>query len=492
MPSPRTWKPQISGKGFQKDYDVVKNPFYDYIDEVTEVVAKTRNLQENCLVTLNQLSPNDNTDSSLFQTLVSQLTDCGPLGRSAISFLEKSFGKCWSSEPQSIGITHLHRLKELVLDIKIYPGHLGDYADGPTPSLERGMVAHAKESRYASTKGLMELKQQVCLTYKQLFGLNISHNNVWVSPGESFAMWLALQSMIKQGQKVGYLRPLYPKNLDWIKDAGGIAAPFDIGYPAKFDKISLRRYFESEQPTVMIWTDPHNPTGFCLSDDDQRDLLSLSAEFGVRLLVDAAYEFVRYGNRDEYGQIPSMLRYADYCDSKLAGQIVHAMTLGKGWRGNGYRIAVIVGEDGLIQNISSRSGSIIGSVATPMQYAAVEALKCLDDTFYNTEILQQKRDIIAKKLQNTHLEFELPKATFYYFFDVSKVLTFTHMETSDEFCKVCMTETGIAMIPGSFYGFNTGVRLSFAALTMEDINNSMEKLRKLLDRLMDDWPTTTK
>ena len=79
------------------------------------------------------------------------------------------------------------------------------------------------------------------MTHKEQFGFDdISPNDVWVSPGESFAMWLALQSMIEPGQKVGHLRPMSPKNVDWIKDAGGIAAPFDVDNPAKFDRMALR------------------------------------------------------------------------------------------------------------------------------------------------------------------------------------------------------------------------------------------------------------
>jgi len=495
--SSKDWKPKIISafrKGDCHDVVVQNNPFYDYIDSVTRAAIKTRELQGKCLSTLEQISLRNNDETKnlmLFQQFVCQIKDCGPLGNSVISYLEENFG---SSNPEHAitNLTHLECLKELMLGIKIYPGHLGDYntTDGPAPSLERGMVSHAKKSCYASTKGLAELKQQVCQTYEEQFGLkNLSPDNVWVSPGESFAMWLTLQSMIAPGQKVGFLRPMYPKNLDWIKDAGGIAVPFDIGYPVKFDKIALRVYFESEQPAVMIWTDPHNPTGFCLSDEDQRDLLSLSAEFGVRLLVDAAYEFVRYDEtRDEYGQISSMLRYADYYDPQLTEHIVHCMTIGKGWRGNGYRIGIMVGEAGLVQNVSAKSGSIIGSVSTPMQYAALEALKCLNDAFCNTELLRQKRDIIALILKDTTLEFEVPKGTFYYFFCVTQVLQGSNLETADGFCKACMAETGIAMIPGSFYGFQDGVRLSFAGLTMEDVDKSMVKLKIWMDALSTDLP----
>ena len=104
-------------------------------------------------------------------------------------------------------------------------------------------------------------------------------------------------------------RALYPSPgfsmYPWsVRLAGGAPSPVPLGDDLAYDVPAFLRRIESEQPSLVFLTNPHNPTGQLLPLDALRELAAAAPGF---LLVDEAYhEFSGQTARpllDEFGNV---------------------------------------------------------------------------------------------------------------------------------------------------------------------------------------------
>ena len=105
---------------------------------------------------------------------------------------------------------------------------------------------------------------------------------------------------------------------------------------------------------------------------------------------------------------------------------------------------------------------------TFLQDAAVTALNT--DTASMQEIYRRRRDYILSRLKGMGLSFPEPEGAFYVFVNIAKFGI--HCDT---FCKRMIREAKVAAVPGSCFGADDYIRLSYCY--------SDEELKKGLDRM---------
>jgi aspartate/glutamate/aspartate-prephenate aminotransferase len=98
---------------------------------------------------------------------------------------------------------------------------------------------------------------------------------------------------------------------------------------------------------------------------------------------------------------------------------------------------------------------------------------------------QERRDYVMERLRKIDgIEIETPGGAFYAFPDVTKlcggekggfVEGFGPVKGSDEMCRYLLQEARVALVPGSAFGVDECIRISYAA--------SDETLEKALDRI---------
>ena len=86
------------------------------------------------------------------------------------------------------------------------------------------------------------------------------------------------------------------------------------------------------------------------------------------------------------------------------------------------------------------------------------------------EIYRRRRDYVTARLRRMNLEFPEPEGAFYVFVNIRKFGM-----TSDEFCTRLIREGKLALVPGSCFGAEGWIRLSYCY--------SQRELEKGLDRL---------
>ena len=126
--------------------------------------------------------------------------------------------------------------------------------------------------------------------------------------------------------------------------------------------------------------------------------------------------------------------------------------------------------------IQSQLTSCAGSLS---QAGGLAALTKVTETEMesNVKIMKEKRDYVVKRLSNiSGLKYFVPDGAFYILPDVSA--WFGGDDT--EFCLALLKEKALALVPGSSFGADGTVRLSYAT-SIEELTVAMDKLEAFME-----------
>jgi aspartate/methionine/tyrosine aminotransferase len=95
---------------------------------------------------------------------------------------------------------------------------------------------------------------------------------------------------------------------------------------------------------------------------------------------------------------------------------------------------------------------------------------------------RRRRDLVVGSFRQElpGVEFVEPLGAFYFFFRVDSL----GGTSGTEFCTRLITETGVALVPGTAFGDDRYVRLSYAAAT-SDIVRALERIVAFAKKLGD-------
>ena len=134
----------------------------------------------------------------------------------------------------------------------------------------------------------------------------------------------------------------------------------------------------------------------------------------------------------------------------------------------GWRVGYLTCPDYVMDRLLLLSASEITAVPTFIQAAAVEALKT--DPAPMRKIYRNRRDYVCRRLDEMGLRYPKPEGAFYVFVDISRFGL-----NSEEFCTRMIREGKLAVVPGSCFGAEGYIRLSYCY--------SDRELQRGLDRL---------
>jgi aspartate aminotransferase len=222
----------------------------------------------------------------------------------------------------------------------------------------------------------------------------------------------------------------------------------------------------SENTKLIVINSPNNPTGYVLSETEQKEIAEFAVDHDLLVLSDEIYEKIIYGRK--HVSIASF-------DGMQARTVIingfsktYAMT---GWR-IGYAVAPTMEIlEGMLK-IQQHSVTCAPSIA---QSAALTALSSSQDCVKEmVEQFKRRRDVIVKRLNEIGLRCMNPEGAFYAFASTS------NYGNDVELTERLLKEAYIVVTPGSAFGVagKNYVRFSFAT-SIEDILEGMERIEKM-------------
>jgi len=360
--------------------------------------------------------------------------------------------------------------------IKVYDFSLGE-PDFPTPAhickaADEAMAAG--HTHYTPVNGIPELKAAICRWYKRFHNFECTADMVIVSNGAKHSIHNALAAVLNPGDEVVIPAPYWVSYSDLVQMTGAraVIVPTTAATGFKMSPAQLKGALTPRTRLLMI-NSPCNPTGTVYKRDELKALADVILGTDAAILSDEIYEQLTYGQAR-----PTCIAALR---PELRERTITISGASKSYAMTGWRMGWTVAPKALVDamgNIQSQETSCPSSVS---QYALLAALDGPQDCV--TEMrreFQARRDLVCGRLnQIPRLTAPTPNGAFYLFFDVSayfgKPIRGVTATDSLAFCKSCLESAHVNLVPGSAFGAEGYVRMSYA--------NSREELEAGLNAL---------
>ncbi|MFT3882115.1 MAG: pyridoxal phosphate-dependent aminotransferase [Gemmatales bacterium] len=364
--------------------------------------------------------------------------------------------------------------------IKVYDFTLGE-PDFPTPPHIRAAAQKAMDeghTKYTAAEGLPALRQAVCKLYHERNGLTYTPDQVIISNGAKHSLHNALSALVGPGDEVIIPTPYWTSYNDLVTMTGAASKFVNTTIDQGF-KLTAAQLKAAITPTtkLLMMNSPSNPTGVTYTREELLSLANVIVEHKLAVLSDEIYENLTYDNVKTTCVASLRPEMQDLSIIVSGGSKSFAMT--------GWRIGWAVGPRHVIKAMGNIQSQQTGCPNSISQYAAVIALNSDMKALHEMRAeFQARRDLICKGLASLPgITVHQPTGAFYAFFNVSKhfgkTLHGIKIENSADFCRAALEKVQVSVVPGSAFGAEGYVRLSFAA-SREDLQGGVEQLRKLL------------
>jgi aspartate aminotransferase len=335
--------------------------------------------------------------------------------------------------------------------------------DFDTPEhIKEACIAALKggKTKYAPTPGIEPLRQAIVDRYLAEYGLKAAPSQVIVSPGGKYNCYLGVLATCSPGDEVIVPAPYWVSYPEMVKLAGAtpkfVLADDRTGFrltPAMVEAAITPR------TKLLILNSPSNPTGAVYTRQELEAIVAVAIKHNLYILSDEMYEHLVYDGVKPTC-IATLSKEAEARTITVAGfSKTYAMT--------GWRIGTTLAPAPIAKAISELQSQMSSNVTTFAQYGALAALKEKEKTSAALKLMMTAFDRRRKFL---HAELNkipgitclLAEGAFYLFPNISS------FGLSDvEFCNRLLDQEKVAAVPGSAFGAEGYLRLSYA--TADDI-----------------------
>ncbi len=344
--------------------------------------------------------------------------------------------------------------------------------DFPAPEAVQRAAVRKVESgdvRYTAASGTLELKEALARHLSATRSRTFGADQVVICHSSKHALTQAILATVQDGDEVLCPLPAWSSYFDIVGLAGGkpiLVEPKERG--SVHPNLEGLKAAVTERTRVLMINSPNNPSGVVLDTNEITALGEFAIENDLVLLSDEIYRALVYD-----GPAPSPVEIAP----EIAERTLIVDGASKVFAMTGYRIGYLAGPAGLIKAVSAMQSQMTGSPNAISQEAFRVALeKAPPETETMRTAFAERREIILHGLQELGLTTPRPGGAFYAFPDVSSYLD---ERGSGGFCADLLQEHALALVPGSAFGLDHHVRLSYA-LGIDTIQEALRRLGEFL------------
>ena len=338
--------------------------------------------------------------------------------------------------------------------------------DFDTPANIRAAAVAALQNHhthYAPNQGTPGLRKAVA-EFETNRGNPTKPEQVLITIGACHALFTALLGILNPGEEIIVPTPGFLLYETIAAVAGAKAVPLDIsGTGFQIEEAALREKI-TEKTKAIIINSPGNPTGTVLNRESLEAVKACVLGKPIFVVCDNVY------NRLVYGDYPDIS-----LDAALKEQLIYCQSFSKPYAMTGWRIGYLICPDYVMDRLLLLSAAEITAVPTFLQDAAVEALST--DPAPMVETYRARRDYVCRRLDGMGLSYPSPEGAFYVFPDISRFGL-----SSEEFCVRMIKEGGVAAVPGSCFGGEGFIRLSYC-YGDEELATGLDRMAAFIQRL---------
>ncbi len=318
-------------------------------------------------------------------------------------------------------------------------------------------LADPEQHKYQAVEGIPALIAQIALKLAAENGIAVGDRcRVVVTAGSNMGFLNAVLAITNPGDEIILQTPYYFNHEMAITIAGcrPILVPTDEQYQLRPDAI---RQAITERTRAIVTISPNNPTGVVYTEATLRAVSEICRDRGLYHINDEAYEYFTYEDAQHFspGSIPDSSEYT-----------ISLYSLSKAYGFASWRIGYMVIPSHLMAAVMKIQDTNVICPAVVAQYAALGALQagrryCREKAGAIAAVRQQ----VLQELQTVRDRCTIPpsKGAFYFLLQVQSRLN------ALELVERLIREYGVATIPGTTFGLETGcyLRVAYGALQQE-------------------------
>ncbi len=349
--------------------------------------------------------------------------------------------------------------------------------DFPTPENIREAAKRAIDAgftKYTPAQGVAELRRAIASKYAHDYHADVKPSQVIATAGGKQAIFNALLALVDEGDEVVIPAPCWVTFPEVVRFAGG--TPVYVEREARdgfaFDAERIAAAI-SDRTRLIIINSPCNPTGAVADFATIERLARLAAERNIYLLSDECYGEIVYD-----GARPMS---AASLASELRARTLVVGTLSKSYAMTGWRLGYAIAPEPLVEEMLKIQSHSTSNPTSMVQHAAIEALNGPQDQVKAMVAeFERRRNYLIPALNSLPaIKCPMPRGAFYAFPDISAYTKRNGISGSNEFCRRLIAEAHVAVTPGSAFGADGFIRISYAA-SMERLVEGVGRLRAFL------------
>jgi aspartate aminotransferase len=321
-------------------------------------------------------------------------------------------------------------------------------------------------TKYTAAAGMPELRQAIADKFKRENGLDYSPSQIVVSCGGKHSCYNIMMALCQEGDEVVIPAPYWLSYPEMVKLAGATPVIVETTDATEFKMTPEQlRIAITPNTRVLIFNSPSNPTGTVYTPEEVKAIGDVCVEHGILILSDEIYEHLLYD-----GAVHQSV--ASFSPEHQAHTIVtHGFA--KAWSMTGWRLGFLAAPEPIAKKISAIQSH---STSNPTSFAQVGGVAAMNGPMDHLKVWLAefaKRRAYAFEKLNAIPGISCCNATgaFYLF-----------PKVSGTGCKRLLEQENVAAVPGSAFGADDYLRLSYAT-SMEQIEKGIARIENFCKSL---------
>jgi aspartate aminotransferase len=335
-------------------------------------------------------------------------------------------------------------------------------------------------SFYSPVPGYKDLKEAVVRKLKRENNLDYKPEEIVVSNGAKHSIANAILCLIDNGDEVIVPAPYWVSYTDLVKLAEGtpVVVKTNLENNFKMTPADLEKAI-TPKTKALILCSPSNPTGGVYNHEEMKGLAEvLKRHPQVFIISDEIYEHINFVGKHE-----SMAQF-DF----LKDRVVTVNGVSKAYAMTGWRIGYLAAPAWISKACTNLQGQVTTGPSSIAQRASIAALDSDPSVVEGMrKVFHRRRDLVTKMVQDIPgVKLSVPDGAFYVFPDVSSFYGKSDgnsvIRNSDEMSLYLLDKGFIATVPGSAFGDDRCIRISYAT-SDEKLVKALTQMKEALGKL---------
>ena len=335
--------------------------------------------------------------------------------------------------------------------------------DTPQHIKDAAIEALAKgKTKYTPSAGIPELRKAIAEKLKRDNNLDYAPANVIVSCGGKHTLYNIFQAMVSEGDEVVIPAPYWVSYPEQVKLADGTPVILQTTDATNFaPTVEQLKAAITPKTKIVIVNSPSNPTGAMWPRATIEALAELAIQHDFFVISDEIYEKIVYDN-NEFVSIAAL-------GPEIKKRTFTVNGMSKAYSMTGWRLGYVAAELEYVSAMNRLQDQSTSNPTSIAQWAGLAALTG-DQSFlaeWCTEFDARRKIIVAGLNGIAGLSCLMPEGAFYVFPKVSGLYGKTTpggklLTSGDDVADYLLATQKVAVVPGSGFGADDYVRLSYA------------------------------